>query len=216
MINFEPFGLRTHGASAALLRVDRFNVSDGERPAVGLDTGSSVRGSNASQGFGALWIFALPFAQKGLHLVSIVLSPSRYIRAVFLWILASPLACFGGGVIRRIAFYPTLGTGNSAFHADAIRRPSLVVSLWAWLAAVVAFAAVSRGNPVRMVAGAPFAGKANSLFPVALDAIAGSGPAFRKMSVSARLAGIVDALTGGFRGSAFRDGSHTFTVMRPI
>jgi hypothetical protein len=213
MVNFEPFGLRTDGTPAALLRVQALDVFDREDSAILSDARSAIGCTDASKRFHPLWVFALPFAQKLQNLFWVLLGIAFHFGAVAAWIFGSA-ASSSGRFVSWSLFQPTFVLGNTACDTGAVGRPAQsAVPVLAWLSAIVMpIATLLRGGTFRgHLTGSV---EAQRFLPIAQDAVSGARPSIRQMAVSARFAGVVGGMARSLCGGSFRNGSHTFTVIR--
>lgn len=215
MVDLEPFTAWTDGAPTVLTGVERCDVGQREATASGGFSRSSDRAANSTFDADVIRVCGLPSCQHRANLLSILGAVSFVYLRLLVRMLLSVFALVLSLVSRAI-IVPFAGAPDGALYAMAICHESLVVSLRAWLAAVVALAGGACRNSIRVFWRPAVAQEAKCFLAIADDAVSGSRPAIRKMAVPTRLACVVGALTRGDSGSALRYGSHGFTVMQPL
>lgn len=214
MIDLKPFIARTDGAPAVLLCMQSFDVGGSECAAVFGNPSAAVRRANTPKKTNALWIGLSPVIQFCAHLFGMLLAVSLvYFRLLVR--VALPVVTLVGRFVSWPLVLPFRGALDRALSAVTVRHEAFVMAFWARLSAVVPLTGGARGDAIGMLRRTAVPQKSDRLFAVAGDAVSRARPSRRKMSVPARLSGIVGALASGLGGKSFGDGSHIFTVIRP-
>ena len=215
MIDFEAINRRTDGATAVLFDVQLLDVVGREGAAVLSNSCATIVGPNTSKLSQAFGIVLPPAFKYLARLFAILAVPLDGCLAVTGWILRSPFSRHASMVVVGVSRIPLSAALHPALGADAIRNPSPIVAMRAQLARRVIALAVRACRDARRMLGL-FSGPCLDVLGDARRAKAARRVALDGVSISARLAGCVEALARLFRCGTFGDGFHTFIVVNPV
>lgn len=203
MIDLKRFCGRTNGTLAALFGEQSLYVVGCKSPAI-LGYAGAARSSSCFRNiFGALWIVYLPAVQYLACCLAVIFFPLLRSRAVAMRVFGSPLTnrrCLVSGARGEPSATPI----NRALNAMAVRHEPLIrMPVLAWCASrVVALTGLLGCDTRRMPWLLGLVG--HRVFDRTRRANSGGCVSLRKVSISARLSGMVKSFACDLRGFALR------------